>query len=1228
MSTLPFVHLHCHSHYSLLDGASKIPDLVERTKALGMPAVALTDHGNLYGAVELLRETKNAGIVPIIGLEAYVAPGNRTERRGGGVTGQEHSFHLTLLARDATGFRNLMRLSSLSFLEGFYYKPRIDKEILERHSEGLICLSGCASAEFSDLILHGKTAEAEQLCAWYQRVFGEANFFVEIQDNGVGIQKECAQGAIDIANRMGLPLVATSDAHYLTRDDAAAHDVLLCIHTGKTIDDTSRMRFETEEFYVRSPEEMYAAMPGHEEALAQSSRIAAMVEPHYESLQFGRRCFPSFQPPEGKTAEEHLSALCEEGARKRYGEGPPAGMQERLDHELSVINRMGFASYFLIVWDFVRYARDRGIPASARGSACGAIVSYLLQISHVCPMKYDLLFERFLDPSRYEAPDIDIDLCQERRYEVIEYVRKKYGDANVAQIGTFGTLKTKAAIKDVGRALNIPLVRVEQINKLVPGRLNITIAEAIDEEPELRRMRDEDPEVARLLEFARRLEGMNRNVGTHAAGVVIADRPLEELVPLQKLPNKDKSKEVVTTQWEMGDIEKAGLLKMDFLGLRNLTTLETAVRRINERHPESPVDIDQLPLDDAKTFELLQRGESKGVFQLESAGIRDLLIKMKPDRFADIIATNALYRPGPLNGGMVDDYVDVKNGRRQATYLHPVLKEVLEETYGVMVYQEQVMRIMNRLGGIELSQAYATIKAISKKKADVIAQSRDQFLKGALAQGLEREKSAKIFDLIVHFGGYGFNKSHSTAYALVAFQTAYLKAHYPTEYMAAVLSSEMDGAERDKFLNEHIEDCRRMGIEVLKPNINEGNLDFRVAGEGSVHFGLGAIKGVGFKAVEAIVKARDQKGPFISLDDFFERIPTREVGAGCVETLIRAGAFDCLDDRRPSLLRSQLLCVLPRAIQSGQSKQDDKRRGQLGLFDDLDAKELSTSRNGGNGHSAATTFLPEVQEMSDADLLAGEKKALGFYLSSHPLTRHAALLSALSTHHAADLPSLTEKTEVILGGMITNVKERNVQKSRSGLTRMAKLTFEDLSGTAPAMLWPEEFAKMAEFVKDEQIVFVKGTLDRRRDPAELVISRIIPLEKGPAELTHGVVVRLHKGIHQTEHLERLLRLVRVRPGNLDLYLELVGLENVRRAVYRAGASLCVRYDDRLIGDLEAIVGTGNVRLRGQKGATARIASGNAPNADVRATTAPTRIAQPATVDSELDESLLNDSDDV
>jgi DNA polymerase III subunit alpha len=1190
MSSRPFVHLHCHSHYSLLDGASKIPELVQRVKAQGMPAVAITDHGNLYGAVEFLREAKYAGILPIIGLEAYVAPGRRTEKTAGGVTGNEHAFHLTLLARNAAGFRNLMRLSSLSFLEGFYYKPRIDKEILERHSEGLICLSGCASAEFSDFILHGKTAEAERLCAWYQKVFGAENFYVEIQNNGVGIQKDCADGAIDIANRMGLPLVATSDAHYLTRDDAAAHDVLLCINTGKTIDDPSRMRFDTQEFYVRNPEEMYAAMPGHEEALATSARIAEMIEPNYESFGLGRRCFPSFTPPEGKSPEDYLRELCEAGVSAHYGDDPSPDVRQRLDHELGIINRMGFASYFLIVWDFVRYAREQGIPALARGSACGAIVSYLLRLSSVCPLKYDLLFERFLDPNRSEAPDIDIDLCQERRYQVIEYVKNKYGEANVAQIGTFGTLKVKAAIKDVGRVMNIPLSRVEQINKLIPGKLNITLEEALKEEPQLRRLRDEDPEVARLLDFAGRLEGMNRNIGTHAAGVVIADRPLEQLVPLQKLPNKDKAREVVTTQWEMGDIEKAGLLKMDFLGLRNLTTLAAAIRLINQRYPDKPLDLENLPLDDPKTFGIFQRGETKGVFQFESPGIRDLLIKMKPDRFSDIIATNALYRPGPLNGGMVDEFVDVKNGRKQAVYLHPALKEVLEETYGVMVYQEQVMRILNRLGGIELSKAYATIKAISKKKTEVIEQGRDQFTKGAVERGLERERASKIFELIVFFGGYGFNKSHSTAYAQVAYQTAYLKAHYPTEYMAAVLSSEMDGSERDKFFVEHIEDCRRMEIEVLPPNINEGQLTFQVASEGKIFFGLVAIKGVGFKAVEAIIKAREEKGPFHSLDDFFERVSTKEVGAGCAETLIHAGAFDCLGARR-----AQLLAILPRAIQAGQAKQEDRKRGQLGFSFDIFEKPAHNGNgkaNGnGNGHASPPSSLPDVPELSESERLALEKKALGFYMSSHPLARHADEFQALATHRVADLAAVKDKGEVVLGGIIVNVALKTVQKSRSGLTRMAKFTFEDLSGSTPAMLWPEEFAKMADVLKNDAIVFVKGTLDRRRDPPELIVSRIIPIEQGRSELTQGIIVRLQKGLHQAEDLERLRRAVRVHQGNLDLYLEIVGLEHVRRAIYKAGPNLRVRYDDRLILDLENAVGPGLVRLLGHRGVTTRIESG-------------------------------------
>jgi DNA polymerase-3 subunit alpha len=1179
MSSRPFAHLHCHSHYSLLDGASKIPQLVQRVKSSGMEALALTDHGNLYGAVEFLREGKAAGIVPIVGLEAYVAPTRRTERSTGGGSGQEYAFHLTLLARTGEGVRNLMRLSSKSWLEGYYYKPRIDKEILERHAEGLICLSGCASAEFSDLLLHDKFDEAEKLCAWYQRLFGPEYFYVEIQNNGVGIQHDCEERALRVARKMGLPVVATSDAHYLTRDDAPAHDILLCINTGKTIDDPKRMKFDTDQFHVRTPAEMYEAMPEHAEALAQSAAIAALVEPYYPSLELGKRQFPSFAPPQGKTPEAFLRELCETGLVERYGASPPETARDRLEHELGIINRMGFASYFLIVWDFVRYAREQGIASSARGSACGALVSYLLYLSHVCPLKYDLLFERFLDPNRSEAPDIDIDLDKDRRGEVIQYVREKYGEANVAQIGTFGTMGAKAALKDVGRALNIPLARVDQVTKLIPTRLNITLEDALKEEPQLKRLVEEDPEIAKLMDFARRLEGTARNVSTHAAGVVIADKPLESLVPLQKLPNKDKDREVVSTQWEMGDVEKAGLLKMDFLGLRNLTSLDATVKLIEARTGE-PFDLFGLPLDDRATYELLQRGEAKGIFQLDGAGIRDLLVKMKPDRFEDLIAILALYRPGPLNGGMVDAYVNRKHGREPATYEHPVMKEVLEETYGVMVYQEQVMRILNRLGGIELSKAYACIKAISKKKTEIIAAGKKEFVEGAAARGLEKDKAAHIFELIEFFGGYGFNKSHTTAYGLVAYQTAWLKTHYPTEFMAALLSSEMEGAEREKYFVEHVDDCRRMGIEVLPPSLNAGDIPFTVAGERQVHFGLGAIKGVGTKAVECLLKARAEGGPFRSLDDLFERVPAREINQACVETLIRAGALDCLGARR-----AQLLAVLPRAIQAGASKQEDRRRGQRGLFDDADEAAAAPE--------AVALSLPDVPELPDAERLSGEKKALGLYMSSHPLARYAGALQAFRTHQISDLENVPEKSEVLLGGMITGIQVKNVQKSRSGLTRMAKLTFEDLTGTVPAMLWPEEFAKLEALLAEDAIGFVKGALDRRRDPAELIISRFIPIDRAAAELSRAVVITLRKGSHDKEALERLHRQVRNRPGPLDVYLEFLGLAGVRRAVFKAGQSMKIRHDPEMLADLEAAVGAGNVRILGAGGAT------TAPRAEPR-----------------------------
>ena len=714
-----FVHLHCHSHYSLLDGASPIEGLVEKAKSQGMNALALTDHGNLYGALEFYEAAKAEGINPIIGYEAYIAPGSRFHKEAD--ANQEASYHLTLLAQNRTGFQNLVKLASAAFLEGFYRKPRIDKELLAAHSEGLICLSGCVSGELSRALLRGSApepniAEAMRIAAWFHQTFGD-RYFLEIQNNGVEIQRMALEATVDVARRMGLPLVATSDAHYVNREDAEAQDVLLCINTGRFRTDANRMRMEGNEFFLRGPSEMYQAFPGLEDAVARSQEIADRVS---IELDLGKRHFPTFDIPGEKTSNEYLRELCLAGLHERYAHQPDycAGGQlapavvERLERELDVINKLGFPNYFLIVWDFVRFARERDIPATARGSGVGSLVAYALHLSHVCPLKYDLLFERFLDVSRLEAPDIDIDFCKDRRGEVIDYVKEKYGAENVAQIGTFGTLAARAAIRDVGRALGLTIPRVDAVVAMVPDTLGISLDEALAASEDLKRTYDNDGEIRELLNLARKIEGLARNVGTHAAAVVIADRPLNEYVPLQRVQGKEE----VITQWAMGDVERAGLLKMDFLGLRNLTILSKAVELIQQttgRH----IDPHEFPLDDPETFALLCRGETKGIFQLESGGIRDLLQRMKPDHFRDIIATNALYRPGPLEGGMVDDYIQVKHGRKPAEYKHPVMKEILEETHGVMVYQEQVMRILNRLGGIELSSAYTLHQGDQQEKA-------------------------------------------------------------------------------------------------------------------------------------------------------------------------------------------------------------------------------------------------------------------------------------------------------------------------------------------------------------------------------------------------------------------------------------------------------------------------------------------------------------------------------
>ena len=762
MADRKFAHLHLHTHYSLLDGFNRIAPLVEQTKKLGMSGLAITDHGNLYGAIEFYAECKKAGINPILGYEAYLAPGARTEKKAAR-QGDAYS-HLTLLAKNTTGFKNLVKLSSIAFLEGFYYHPRIDREVLEAHSEGLICLSGCLAGEFNQSILRDNLKEAKKISEWFARVF-KKDYYIEIQNNGIGLQDQCTPVAAEIADAVGVPLVATADAHYLCAEDAEAHDVLFCINTGQKRDPNKRKYPEEKmksPYFVRSPEDMYRLFPDYADAVARSQEIADAVS---IDLDFNTRHFPVFVPPKEKTPEQFLRELCEKGLGERYGETPPENAVNRLEHELGVITRMGFASYFLIVWDFVRFAREQGIPSTARGSGCGAIVSYVLYLSHVCPLEYDLLFERFLDPNRSEAPDIDIDFCQDRRELVIQYVKQKYGAESVAQIGTFGTLAAKAALKDVGRVLDIPLDKVNALCKLVPmkGAIAADLNEAMAS-PDFKREYENDPQTRQWVDIARKLEGSNRNVGTHAAGVVIANGPITDYVPVQRVSRKTDSDEgkgkgeaAVTTQWEMGILEKVGLLKMDFLGLRNLTVLDNCVKLIKKTRG---LDIDPMtfPLDDKETYALLQRGDAKGVFQLESEGIRELLKRMKPDNIRDLIAVLALYRPGPLGGGMVDSYVNRKHGRETWEYPHPVLREILDETYGVMIYQEQVMRILNRLGGIDLAKAYACIKAISKKKQETIDESKVGFISGCEKNGVDSSRAEEIFNLIVFFGGYGFNK--------------------------------------------------------------------------------------------------------------------------------------------------------------------------------------------------------------------------------------------------------------------------------------------------------------------------------------------------------------------------------------------------------------------------------------------------------------------------------------
>lgn len=1160
----PFVHLHCHTHYSLLDGANRIPELVQHVKAQGMNAVAITDHGNLYGAIEFYQACRAAGINPIIGYEAYVAPQGRKVR--GGKRG-DAANHLTLLAKNRTGFQNLIKLASIASLEGYYYVPRIDNEVLEAHHEGLICLSGCASALFSEHILADRKGEAEKTAAWFHKLFGK-DFYVEIQNNGIEIQKLCASGAIEIANKMGLPLVATSDAHYLTREDAVPHDILLCINTGKTQRDPDRMRYGNgdgkmiDQFHVCGPEEIYKRFPRFEEAVKRTQEIADGVD---IQLDFKKRYFPAFKPPAEKVPEDYLREVAYQGLYERYGKDPSAEAIKRLEYELSVVCKMGFASYFLIVWDFVRFARERGIPCGARGSGVGAIISYVLYLSHVCPLEYDLLFERFLDPNRAEAPDIDMDLCQDRREEVLEYVREKYGKESVAQIATFGTLAAKAALKDVARALGIPLPEADRMTKMVPTKVGTTLDDCLAQVPEIMQAYQTDGQVRNWFDIARRIEGTNRNVGTHAAGVVISEGPLVNHAPLQKAPRKGETAhlpDAVTTQWPMEALEKVGLLKMDFLGLRTLTVVNNTIKMI-ERTRGEIVDLQKIPRQDPKTLDLLRKGDTKGVFQLESDGIRELLKRIQPDSVRDLIATNALYRPGPINGGMVDAYVNRKHGREKPRYEHPIMEEVLRETYGVLTYQEQIMRILNRLGGIELAAAYTCIKAISKKKQEIIDQRRDEFVAGSVAKGVAKEAAEAIFGLIEQFGAYGFNKSHATAYADLGYKTAYLKANYTNEFLSAVLTSEMH--DRDK-LTGHINDAKRLGVPVLPPDVNVSDVEFTVNEKGCIVFGLAAIKNLGLPTAKAVVQARAEGGVFTDLDDMAARVPTAQLGKGPLELLVKAGACDSLLGEGQH--RAQLLSHAEVVAGSAKVVQKDRRRGQGSLFDTFNSDDES--------NVAVADALPNVRRWTPMENLRYEREALDMYLSSHPLAQHAGIVNRFTSHDIADLLKLPDKTKVIVAGILEDIKYL-YPKSGKG-NRYMRCRVSDPTGSIESITWSSELEKMApDLSQPDEGLLLAGHVERTNGDV-LIIQEACPFQQAPQRMAKALYLQMSLAA-DAAIIDRLHdHLVKWR-GQCPVYL-IIRDANGQRLTMRLGMDYWVDPRVVMVDLLEGIIGSGNAVFAG------------------------------------------------
>ncbi len=1139
---MKFVHLHNHSDYSILDGSITIDGLIEKTIALEMPGVALTDHGNMFGAIEFYEKARARGIIPILGQEFYVAPTSRFARESK-AHGKDSSYHLLLLAKNAEGYKNLIRLSSIGYTEGFYYKPRIDMEVLEKHAGGVIALSACLGGEIPTLILQNSMKEAAALAGKFQELFGRDHFYLELQDHGIPEQKTVNRELLGLSEALNIPLVATNDCHYTEKEDHLSHDVLLCIQTGKFLDEESRMRFPTDKFYFRSTQEMVSLFAELPDAIYNTMNILEMTDLR---LSLGEAILPHFEVPGGFTLDSYLKHLVIEGAKKLFGE-VRGEVLTRIDYELSVITRMQFSGYFLIVWDFINYAKRNGIPVGpGRGSAAGSMVSYCLGITNLDPMKYNLLFERFLNPDRNEMPDMDIDFCAERREEVINYVKKKYGEDQVSQIITFNRLKAKAVIKDVARVLRIPFTEANLISKHI---MSDSLSEELKTSGELKKIYTGTDKGKTLIDISLSLEGHVRSAGKHAAGVVISRGPMMEYAPLYR-DSRDGS---ISTQYEKNTLEKAGLVKMDFLGLKNLTIIDKCLKHI-ERNHGMKLDPGAFPMDDEETYQLLQRGDTNGVFQLESAGMQNVLRKLGPTCFEDIIAVNALYRPGPLNSGMVDDFIKRKRNPKSIEYPHAVLEPILRDTLGVIVYQEQVMLISQMMGGFSLSEADMLRKAMGKKKMEIIDQMEEKFLGGAKSKGIPKNIAMNIYNAIRKFGEYGFNKSHSAAYALISYYTAYLKTHYTVEYMCSLLSAVTDNQED---VIRYVNDCRYLGIQILPPDVNKSLFDFTNEGE-TIRFGLSAIKGIGEKAIESVLSARKKSGGFGSLREFLELIDLFAVNKGALESLIKAGALDSIHPNR-----AQLLMNVELLIEKAKGLQRDRESGQGSLF----------GEGGGFGDPGASIDMPFFREWHDNEKLLHEKEVLGLYLSGHPLAKYESEIRSFACTSIKDLSERNQGESVTIVGVIYNLKVRTSKMGKKFAVGMV----EDMEGTIEAVFVPNTYSTYESLITMDEPIMLKGKAEFEDETVKsIIINEVRSLRDIRRDSISAVHIRLDLLGMDEGSLSAIKSIIEKNSGDCPVLFHVKAPASAEKTV-RAHSTYNVTPTDALIRELSRIVGPDAIR---------------------------------------------------